>query len=308
MSAVVAPVLAGAELKDRIVQFARSASTEISTHDEPHLAELVRQLPPGTTVYVAHVPKASLGDVVRVAIKVQALGLNASPHIVARRLESLAALKAALRDLVAGGVRQVLLVAGDLDKPVGNFSSTLEIVDSGALEEAGIQRAGVAGHPEGHRDVDNQALWNALAHKQAYSQRSPVKVHIVTQFSFDPQAICDWDQALSEHGITLPVHVGIAGPTPLTKLVKFAMQCGVGASLRAVMKNMATMSKMARLATSPDEMLVGLLRGTSGNSATHLRQPHFFAFGGTIATAQWLRRVAEGRFELPADGGKFQMN
>lgn len=308
MSAVVAPPLAGEDLKRSIVQFARGASTEISTHDEPHLAELARELPPGTTVYVAHVPKASLSDVVRVAIKVQALGLSASPHIVARRLESLQALQTGLRDLTAGGVRQVLLVAGDLDKPAGNFPSTLEIIDSGALEEAGIQRAGVAGHPEGHRAVSTQALWDALARKQAYAQRSSVKLHIVTQFSFDPQAICDWDRALSDHGITLPVHVGIAGPTPLTKLVKFAMQCGVGASLRAVMKNMATMSKMARLATSPDEMLVGLLRGTSTNGATHLRQPHFFAFGGTIATAQWLRRVTDGRFELPEDGGKFQMN
>ena len=308
MSAVVTPTLDAAELKHRIVQFARSASTEISTHDEPHLAELARELPQGTTVYVAHVPKASLADVVRVAIKVQALGLTASPHIVARRLESLAALRSALSGLAAGGVHQVLLVAGDLDKPVGEFPSTLEIVDSGALEQTGMQRVGVAGHPEGHRAVSDEALWGALAHKQAYAQRSGMKVHIATQFSFDPQAICDWDRKLTEHGIQLPVHVGIAGPTPLTKLVKFAMQCGVGASLRAVMKNMATMSKMARLATSPDEMLVGLLRGTSGNNATHLRQPHFFAFGGTIATAQWLRRVAEGRFELPADGGKFVMD
>jgi methylenetetrahydrofolate reductase (NADPH) len=308
MSAVMEPSLDRAELKRRIVQFMGSASTEISTHDEPHLAELARELPVGTTVYVAHVPKASLADVVRVALKVQALGLTASPHIVARRLESQASLRSALHELTAGGVHQVLLVAGDLPKPAGNFTSTLEVVDSGALEEAGIQRAGVAGHPEGHRDVEDASLWQALAHKQAYAQRSGVKVHIATQFSFDPQAICDWDRALAEHGINLPVHVGIAGPTPLTKLVKFAMQCGVGASLRAVMKNMATMSKMARLATSPDEMLVGLLRGSAANSATRLRQPHFFAFGGTLATAQWIRRVAEARFELPEDGGKFQMN
>lgn len=308
MSAVLAPTLDAAELKRRIVQFTRGASTEISTHDEPHLAELARELPAGTTVYVAHTPKASLADVVRVAIKVQALGLSASPHIVARRLESLPALRSALAELSAGGVHQVLLVAGDLEKPAGNFTSTLEVIDSGALDAAGIQRAGVAGHPEGHRAVSDEALWDALAHKQAYAQRSSVKFHIVTQFSFDPQAICDWDRALSEHGINLPVHVGIAGPTPLTKLVKFAIACGVGASLRAVMKNMATMSKMARLATSPDEMLVGLLRGTSTNAATHMRQPHFFAFGGTIATAQWLRRVSEGRFELPEDGGKFLMS
>ena len=96
MNAAVAP-LNGAELKRRIVEFAQGASTEISTHDEELLPALVNRLPAGTTVYIAHTPKATLDDVVRVAIKAEALGLRASPHIVARRLES----ERALRDGLA---------------------------------------------------------------------------------------------------------------------------------------------------------------------------------------------------------------
>jgi methylenetetrahydrofolate reductase (NADPH) len=305
MSAVVAPVLSGDELKRSIVEFVRTASTEISTHDEGNLPALFRELAPGTTVYVAHTPKASLDEVVRIALRVQAAGLRASPHIVARRIESREALRRALSALRAGGVEQVLLVAGDLASPAGSFTSTLDILDAGCLEEAGIAHAGVAGHPEGNKAIEPAALWQALARKQAFAQRSGVKLHIVTQFGFDPQAICAWERSLAAHAINLPVHVGIAGPTPLPKLIKFAVQCGVGASLRSVMKNMSAMSKMARLATSPDEMLVSLVRGCSGNVDTRLRQPHFFAFGGAIATAQWLRMVREGRFELPLDGGKF---
>ena len=308
MNAQVGSPPSGEELKRRIVQFARGASTEISTHDEQILPELARELHPGTTVYVAHTPKASLEQVVRVALKVQELGLRASPHIVARRLTSRDSLRAALRAMRTGGIEQVLLVAGDVPEPLGGFSSTLEVLDSGCLEEAGMLRAGVCGHPEGNRAISAQALWDALDRKQAHARRSALQIHIVTQFSFDPEAICAWDRTLGERGIDLPVHVGIAGPTPLPKLIKFAMQCGVGASLRTVMKNMGSMSKMSRLATSPDEMLVGLVRGHAANSASRLRQPHFFAFGGTLATAQWLRKVLEGQFELPADGGKFQMN
>jgi len=307
LASVVDPPLPGEELKRRIVQFARDASTEISTHDEEILPALARELPGGTTVYVAHTPKASLDQVVRVALKVQELGLRASPHIVARRLSDLPTLRAALGQLCAGGVEQVLLVAGDLPAPLGGFTSTLEVLDSGCLEEAGIRRAGVCGHPEGNHAIAPAALWHALAHKQSYAQRSALQLHIVTQFSFDPQAICAWDRALGERGISLPVHVGIAGPTPLPKLIKFAIQCGVGASLRSVMKNMGAMSKMARLATSPDEMLIGLVRGNARSSTTRLRQPHFFAFGGVLATAQWLRRVLDGRFDLPDDADKFQM-
>lgn len=303
----MAASLTAEELKRRIVEFARGASTEISTHDEDQLATIAAELPPGTTVYVAHTPKASLEQVVGVAVKLQALGLRASPHIVARRLSNRAALAGALAQLRESGVEQVLLVAGDIAQPVGPFASTLDVLDTGCLEQAHMPHVGVAGHPEGNAAISPTTLWEALARKQAWAAASGIRMHIVTQFTFDPQAICNFAHALAGHDIQLPVHVGIAGPTPLPKLIKFAIQCGVGASLRAVMKNMASLRKMAGLATSPDEMLVGLARAGAGIGATRLVKPHFFAFGGTVATARWLHRVAEGRFELADDDGKFQM-
>lgn len=307
MNAVMAQIT-GAELKRRVVEFARGTSTEISTHDEELLPALVNRLPAGTTVYVAHTPKASLDDVVRVALKAQSLGLRASPHIVARRLESERALRDALRELREGGVEQLLLIAGDREQPVGKFTSTLEVLDSGATVDAGFKALGVAGHPEGHKDVGQTALWSALRHKQAFADRTGTKVHIVTQFGFNPEAICVWDQRLAEHGISLPVHVGIAGPTPLPKLIKFAMQCGIGASLNSLVKNMSAMGNLARLATSPDEMLVGLVRGCAMRGTTRIVKPHVYAFGGVMATARWIRAVVDGSFELQANSDKFVLN
>src|SRR5712691_2210832 len=99
--------------KAQLMAFARLASTEISTHDEANLNSLAETLYPGTTVYVAHTPKASIDDVVRVAVRVQRLGLQASPHIVARRLESESALRAALAQLKGEGIERILLIAGD---------------------------------------------------------------------------------------------------------------------------------------------------------------------------------------------------
>jgi len=109
MNARVAP-LGAQDMKSRVVEFARAASTEISTMDEATIGDLVGVLPKGITIYVAHTPKASLDDVVRVAAKVQQLGFRASPHIVARRLESEQALRTALGQLTQAGVEQVLLV------------------------------------------------------------------------------------------------------------------------------------------------------------------------------------------------------
>jgi methylenetetrahydrofolate reductase (NADPH) len=113
---------------------------------------------------------------------------------------------------------------------------------------------------------------------------------------------------MTEQGITLPVHVGIAGPTPLAKLIKFALQCGVGASMSSLVKNVGSLANLTRLATAPDEMLLGLIRGRAAYCGSRLVQPHFYAFGGTMATATWLRAVADGSFTVQADGRKFVMN
>lgn len=295
--------LSNADLKSRIVRFARGASMEVTPMDEELLPALVNKLPAGMTLYVAHTPKASLDDVVRVALKVESLGFRASPHIVARRLESERALRDALRELHDGGVEQVLYVAGDREVPV-KFTNTLEVLDTGASVDAGIMKIGVAGYPEGNRVIGPSALWDALRQKQVFAERTGTRMHIVTQFGFNPEAILAWDKLLAENGIKLPVYVGIAGPTPLPRLIKFAMQCGIGASLNSVVKNMSAMSNLARLATSPDQMLIGLIRGGVQESA-RIVAPHLFAFGGTMATARWLRAVMDGTFELQGGGDKF---
>ncbi|HTW38988.1 MAG TPA: methylenetetrahydrofolate reductase [Steroidobacteraceae bacterium] len=300
--------LEGSELRRRIVDFARDTSTEISPHDEGLVPELASVLPKGTTVYVAHTPKASVDDVVRVASSVQAAGLRASPHIVARRIENERTLREALRRLHDRGVEQVLLVAGDRNPPAGQFTSTLEILDTGALGEYGLRSVGVAGHPEGHPAVGPETLWSALETKQRFAARTGTRMHIVTQFSFNPAAVCAWDRQLGEHGIELPVHIGIAGPTPLPKLIKFAVQCGIGSSLGALSKGMGLVGRVAGLATSPDEMLIELVRARARLGSSHLVHPHFYAFGGVAATARWLSGVVAGRFQLEKNGEKFTVS
>ena len=295
-------------MNTNVVDFVRGASTEISPHDEDLLPTLTSHLPSGMVMYVAHTPKASLDDVVRVAVKAQSVGFRASPHIAARRIPSEHALKDALRQLSDAGVEQALLVAGDLDRPLGKFTSTLEVIDTGLLETSGIKRIGVAGHPEGHKSITATTMLAALRYKQAFGARTGIKVHIVTQFGFNPEAVCAWDRQMTEQGIVLPVHVGIAGPTSPHKLIKFALQCGVGASLHSLAKNMGAMANLARLATTADEMLLGLIRGRAEYSGSRLVQPHFYAFGGTMATARWLRAVADGSFTVQADGRKFVVN
>lgn len=295
----------GASLKQTLRDFVAAGSTEVTPNDEKFLGEMARILPPGYPVYVANTPKTSPDDVVRVALRIQELGLTASPHVIARRVVDATRLRDRLRALAAGGVQQLLLVAGDVAIPNPAFTSTIELLDSGVVADAGIRRVGVAGHPEGHPVVPEDVIWEALERKQAIARATGLTMHIATQFGFDTRSLTTWEQGLDARGIALPVHAGVAGPTPFTRLLKYAVHCGVGASLKAVSGNPVSFGRLPHLVTRADEMLLGVLRAKQLNPVSRIFAPHFFAFGGVLETARWLRAVIDGLFELDAAGRGF---
>jgi methylenetetrahydrofolate reductase (NADPH) len=295
-------------LRQQLRSFVAASSTEVTPHDEKVLGEMARILPAGFPVYVANTPKTSPDDVVRVALRIQELGLTASPHVIARRVVDAQRLRDRLRILAAGGVQQVLLVAGDVAIPNGAFSSTLELLESGVVQDAGIRRVGVAGHPEGHPVVPDEVLWQALERKQALARAQGLTMHIATQFGFDARALGAFEQGLASRGITLPIHAGVAGPTPFTKLLKYAAHCGVGASLRAVTGNALSLGRLPHLVTKSDEMLIGVYRAKQDTPDSRIFAPHFFAFGGVLETARWLRAVVDGSFELNSAERGFSIN
>ena len=301
---IPSPGSAGDALRQRIVAFARDASIEATPHDEQRLPELLGLLRAGTTVHVAHPPRWRIQDVVRVAIKIRKAGYVARPHIVARAVLSEQALRAALAELSAAGVDRILVVAGDAATPAGPFASTQDVLDCGATLDWRLHTVAVAGHPEGHPAVAPDLLWEALKTKQAFGVRTGTRIEVVTQFGFNPHAIVDWHEACSAKGIALPVSVGLAGPAPLSKLLRYAMQCGVGASLRALARNKTAAAGLAGLSGGPEEMLTSLIRmgATDDGLITRL---HFYCFGGSLETARWLRALTEGSFDLDEGGRSF---
>lgn len=284
-------------LKERIAAFMRAASIEITTSEEKHLPALRAFLPAECPVYVSHVPNATLAQVVKTALAVQAAGFQATPHLVARRINYPETLRTVLAELVAHGVGQVLLVAGDIERAAGEYESTLDVLKSGLIEKSGIKRIGVAGYPEGQRGIGHTMLGNALKAKQAFADRTGLPMFIVTQFSFNGNALRDWEPELARIDVRLPILAGIAGPTPLSKLIKFAMRCGIGASLRTVMRNLSGLSGIAELATTPEQHVMRLMQLPD---STRVTAPHFFSFGGVLETAEWINRVASGHFEIDA--------
>jgi methylenetetrahydrofolate reductase (NADPH) len=282
----------------RVAEFAARASLEITSNDRELPPALVGRLPAGTPLYVAHTPNATLAQVAEVACAAQAAGFAGCPHLVARRIATRPEIEAALARLRAGGVKRALLVAGDLTPPAGEYTSTLELLESGVLDDAGLTTIGVAGHPEGHPDIPPETAWDALVRKQAWSRRTGIAMHVATQFGFDTAALAAFDAGLTARGVTLPVHVGVAGPASLKSLAKFAAMCGIGASLGALLTNPGALGALKSLVKTIDEIFPAVVRLREGPLARRLVQPHFFAFGGVMKTVEWLEAVRNGRFMI----------
>ena len=130
-----------ASLKTRIVELMRQASTEITVGDKHLLPALTANLPAGSGVHVARTPKATGDQVVQLSLRMQQCGLRGAPHIVARPISTQSALQSALRDMKRGGVEQSLLVAGDLEQPLGPFASALETASALAVRSASPARS-----------------------------------------------------------------------------------------------------------------------------------------------------------------------
>jgi hypothetical protein len=70
------------------------------------------------------------------------------------------------------------------------------------------------------------------------------------------------------------------------------------------MRNLSAAAPSASLATSPDQHLLALL---ATPVSAQISAPHFFAFGGALETARWMRKVAAGAFDIDARAARFRM-
>jgi methylenetetrahydrofolate reductase (NADPH) len=188
-------------------------------------------------------------------------------------------------------------VAGDItaDKPA--YNRRREVLETGLFAKYGFREVGVAGHPEGSKAIGEERVEQALRGKAKFAATAGFKIYFATQFGFEPQPFIDWEAETAAKGISLPIHVGMPGPASLRQLAKFAMLCGVGASMRMLTSRTSAMANL--LSTqAPDEMVTALARHRAANPQSRFKKIHFFAFGGVAKTAKWANAVVSGRFVL----------
>ncbi|WP_372884719.1 methylenetetrahydrofolate reductase [Shimia sp.] len=271
--------------------FLKGYSIEIMPRTASKVEDFRDLLPAGTRVYIAHIEGTPIEEMVATAKRVNAEGFPVMPHFPARIIKD----KATLENWIAmyqgeADVKQALMLAGGVAQPHGDFHSSMQLLETGLFDKAGFTHLHVAGHPEGNKDIDpdgsTKLVDEALRWKQKFSETTDAKMALATQFAFDAKPIIAWADGLKQAGIDIPVHIGIAGPAKLQTLIKFAIACGVGPSLKVLQKRAMDVSKLL-LPYTPNDVITELAAHKAANPDFNIEQVHFFPLGGIKTNATW---------------------
>ena len=274
-----------------LVDFLKGYSIEVMPRTAEKIDDFRDFLPAGTRVYIAHIEGTPIEDMVATAARLRDEGFDPMPHFPARIIKDAATLEEWVNRYQSdAGIDQALLLAGGVANPHGDFHCSMQLLETGIFDRAGFKRLHVAGHPEGNRDIDpdgsDKNVMEALHWKQKFSDSTDAEMALATQFCFEAKPVIAWADALRDAGVTLPIHIGVAGPAKLQTLIKFAMACGVGASLKVLQKRALDVTKLV-LPYEPTEFLTELATHKAANPDFNITQVHFFPLGGIKTNANW---------------------
>ncbi len=292
-----------ADIKQSIAGFMANYSCETTPSAARKMGRFGDHLKPGSSVFITFLPGTDFSETIETAKDLRNQGFVPVPHIAARGVSNANELDENLKRLVAeAGVTQVLLIGGGLDAPVGDFSDTMQLLDTGLFDHHNINHINVAGHPEGSPDISEKDIINALAWKNAFAERTGAQLQIVTQFCFDAAPIIAWDKAIQADGNSLPIRIGLPGLATIKTLIGYARACGVGNSMRFLTRQAKNVTKLLSVST-PDKIVAELAAYQASDPDCGIVSVHMFPLGGLKRTADWSNAVVEGRFELNQKGG-----
>ena len=280
-------------INTHLKDFISGYSIEVIPRSAAKIESFASVLPKNTRVYIAHIQNEDITTMVATAKRLNDEGFAVMPHIPARMITN----KSMLSDWISmyqneAGVDEALLLAGGSTKPIGEFDSSIQLIESGLFDKADFKRLHIAGHPEGSKDIDpNGGVKNvsaALSWKQEFSKRTDASMAIATQFCFDADVVKKWADNIKNNGIDIPIHIGIAGPAKLQTLLKFSIECGIGASMKVLTKRAKDITKLL-LPYKPTQILNELAEYKSKDPKLNIEQVHFFPIGGIKQTVDWLK-------------------
>ena len=302
------------EEKQSLINMMSQTTLEVTPGGAAKVADFSSMVRSGCTIYVTFLPGSDFADTLTTVRRLKSEGYNPVPHFAARSIVSATVLEENLAALQGEmGITEGLLIGGGVDKPLGEFGSSIEVLRTGLFEKYGFTKLGLAGHPEGSPDIPEADCAAAIQEKNNYARDSDMKLYLATQFVFEAAPILAWEKRIRQQGNTLPVYVGIPGLATIKTLLRHAQHCGVGPSMRMLTRNPMDMLKLTLKdsflgqyvnapSSEPSELLRDLIRGIHADPDCLIQQCHLYPLGGLKKSAAWMYKIQDGEFEFAGKG------
>jgi len=296
--------------KQAIIDLMQKTTVEVTPGGAAKVDDFSELLRPGCTVYVTFLPGSNFADTVATVRRLKDEGFNPVPHFAARSIPSAKFLEENLASLQGEtGVTEGLLIGGGVTTPVGDFGSSMEVLQTGLFEKYGILKMGLAGHPEGSPDISPADCALAIKEKNDFSKQTDMSLYLATQFVFEAEPIFEWERAIRAAGNELPIHIGVPGLATIKTLMRHAAHCGVGASVRFLTRSPMNMVKLGLKdsflgkyvnapSSEPSQLMRDLVTGMHNDPNCLIHQCHLYPLGGLKKSAAWMYQVQDGQFEL----------
>jgi methylenetetrahydrofolate reductase (NADPH) len=237
------------------------------------------QLPRTVRVSITCSPKHGPDGALEMATRLCGLGHSPTVHVAARMVRDRDHLDRLLAGMADAGVEDLFLIAGDVEEPVGEYSSAVELLALVADHPKRPELIGIAGYPEGHPLISDEELERALRDKSRLAD------YVVTQMCFDAEALGGWIVREREQGMDLPVVIGMPGKVTRRKLLRMSARIGVGPSLDFLRKQKGLRALLSRRSTA-DRLFDGVVP-LLDDPRLAVAGFQYFTFNELLQTWEW---------------------
>jgi methylenetetrahydrofolate reductase (NADPH) len=253
----------------------------------PTIEAKLDMLEPGSYIAVTCSPSKGVDETLDMSERLANRGFRVVPHIAAKMVRDKAHLKEILKRLDDLPIISIFVPGGDAEKPTGEYTCALDLLQDISEFDHKFAEIGVAAHPEGHPAVDHDILLAELLKKQELSN------YLVTQMCFDATVIGNWLRDVRGAGVSLPAWIGLPGVSDRATLLRTSMRIGVGDSLRYLKNNRKIAAQLLKSKPyRPDSLLLNL--------ATYIADPfykiaghHIYCFNQVARTEKWRHEFLE---------------
>jgi methylenetetrahydrofolate reductase (NADPH) len=234
-------------------------------------------------VTVTASPRKGLDVTLDLSERLARAGYRIVPHLSARLVRDRSELEEIVERLLAAGIREIFVPAGDASEP-GEFAGAVELLQAMGPLRARFDEIGITGYPETHHLISDEETIQAMFAK------APMATCIISQICFDADVIAAWIAEVRRRGTGLPIWIGLPGTVEYSKLLRISMKIGLGESARFLRHHSNWMSRLIMRQFKPDPLLRGLAP-TLADPAANVAGFHVYTFNELERTERWRREA-----------------